>query len=157
MNEILKQINEFPDYAVSNLGNVYSYKNGKVVKLKPGSVGSGYLNVQLCKNGEYINYYIHRLVAEAFIPNPLALPQVNHIDEDKTNNRAENLEWCSAQYNTEYSQAKQVEQCDLNGNLIATWKSTHEIQRQLGFFQSSISACCRGERQTAYGFIWKYK
>lgn len=157
MNEVLKQIKDYPDYAISNLGNVYSYKNGKVVKLSPRSVGWGYLQVSLCKNGEIKQCLIHRLVAEAFIPNPLGLPEVNHIDENKLNNRAENLEWCDRQYNNEYSQAKQVEQYDLNGNLIATWKSLAEAERQLGFDKRHISACCLGKRKTAYGFIWKYK
>lgn len=156
MNEILKQIKDYPDYAISNLGNVYSYKNGKVVKLSP-KITKGYLEVQLWKNGEQKWFLIHRLVAQAFIPNPLGLPQVNHIDEDKTNNQAENLEWCTCQYNIEYSQAKQVEQYDLSGNLISTWKSANEIQRQLGYSQGHISDCCRGELKTAYGFIWKYK
>lgn len=157
MNEILKQIKDYPDYAISNLGNVYSYKNGKVVKLSPKITKWGYLRIGIYKNGEYKDYYIHRLVAEAFIPNPLGLPQVNHIDEDKTNNRAENLEWCSAQYNIDYSLSKQVEQYDLNGNLINTWKSTREIEKQLGYFHSRISDCCNRIYKTAYGFIWKYK
>ena len=161
MNEILKDVVGYEGlYVVSNQGNIYSLnynRTGKVVKLSPRINRWGYLQVCIYKNGEVKQCLIHRLVAEAFIPNPLGLPQVNHIDEDKTNNQAENLEWCTCQYNNEYSQAKQVEQYDLNGNLIATWKSVMEIQRQLGFFKSNISNCCLGKRQTAYGFIWRYK
>jgi hypothetical protein len=168
MNEILKQIKDYPDYAISNLGNVYSYsyKNGKVVKLSPGIRNDGYLRIGLYKNGKRKQYYIHRLVAEAFIPNPLGLPEVNHINEIKSDNRAENLEWCSRQYNTNYGTrnekvaeklSKQVEQYDLNGNLINVWKSVMEIERCLGFDGSAISKCCRGYRyKTAYGYIWKY-
>ena len=161
MNEILKDVVGYEGlYVVSNQGNIYSLnynRTGKVVKLSPGIRNDGYLNVRLFKNREGKNYLIHRLVAEAFIPNPLGLPEVNHIDEDKTNNRAKNLEWCDRQYNQDYSLSKQVEQYDLSGNLIATWKSTHEIQRQLGFDCGNISSCCRGKYKTMYGFIWKYK
>ena len=161
MNEILKDVVGYEGlYVVSNQGNIYSLnynRTGKVVKLKPGIDKDGYLDVVLCKNGEHKQYRIHRLVAEAFIPNPLGFPQVNHINEIKSDNRAENLEWCSAQYNIDYSKSKQVEQYDLSGNLINVWKSTHEIQRQLGFNNSHISSCCRGKYKTMYGFIWKYK
>lgn len=157
MNEILKQIKDYPDYAISNLGNVYSYKNGKVVKLSPLITKGGYLFIVLYKNGERKYYLIHRLVAEAFLPNPNNYPQVNHKDENKQNNNVENLEWCTAQYNTEYSKAKQVEQYDLSGNLIKTWKSLMEIQRQLGYLISTISKCCNGIYKQAYGYIWKYK
>jgi hypothetical protein len=160
MKEVWKNIVGYEGlYEVSNLGNVKSlnYLRTGQEKLLNLGINNGYLNVQLCKNGEAKTFLIHRLVAEAFIPNPLGLPQVNHINEIRSDNRAENLEWCSAQYNTEYSQSKQVEQYDLNGNYIATWKSVNEIQRQLGFYQGTISHCCRGEYKTAYGFIWRYK
>lgn len=153
MKEVFCIIKDYPNYSVSRLGNVRNDKTGRI--LKPG-ITRGYLRVCLCKNGEHKNYRVHRLVAEAFIPNPLGLPQVNHIDENKLNNRAENLEWCTIQYNQEYSNAKQVVQYDLNGNLIANWKSTHEIQRQLGFSQGYISSCCTGRHKTAYGYIWRY-
>jgi hypothetical protein len=160
-NEILKDVVGYEGlYVVSNQGNIYSlnYKHtGKVEKLSPKITKWGYLQVCLYKNGEVKHCLIHRLVAETFIPNPLGLPQINHIDEDKTNNRAENLEWCTNQYNSEYSLAKQVEQYDLNGNLINVWKSFMEIERCLGYFHSYISACCLGKYKQAYGYIWKYK
>ena len=83
---------------------------------------------------------------------------VNHKDKNRQNNCVDNLEWCTTQYNVEYSRAKQVAQYDLNGNLIATWKSVREIERQTGFLQGSISDCCRGHRncKTMYGYIWRY-
>lgn len=154
MKEVFCIIKDYPDYSVSNLGNVRNDKTGRI--LKPGNSGDGYLLVVLYKNGEHKTCKIHRLVAQAFIPNPLGLPQVNHINEIKSDNRAENLEWCTKQYNIEYSQSKQVEQYDLNGNLIATWKSLAEAERQLGFDKRHISDCCLGRHKTAYGYIWKY-
>lgn len=147
-------------YLISDLGNVKSLGNNKTRKEKTLRliILNGYLIVCLSKNGERKNYYVHRLVAEAFLPNPNNLPEVNHKDENKKNNNVENLEWCDRQYNIDYSNAKQVGQYDLNGNLINVWKSTHEIERQTGFHQSNISACCRGERyyKTAYNYCWQY-
>ena len=156
MKEVFCIIKDYPDYAVSNLGNVMNIKTGRI--LKPGFSTDGYLLVVLSKNGERKTYRVHRLVASAFIPNPFNYPQVNHKDEDKTNNCVNNLEWCTAQYNSEYSLAKQVGQYDLKGNLIKTWKSAYEIERCLGFNRSSISDCCRGREycNTAYGYIWRY-
>lgn len=104
-------------YQVSNLGRVkrlsYVVKNpgpranGSMLKfkehlLKPRKITHGYLSVMLYKNGVPKNYKIHRLVAQAFIPNLLNLPEVNHKDEDKTNNQVENLEWCTHIYNSNY-------------------------------------------------------
>lgn len=146
-------------YQVSNLGNVKSLNylhTGQEKILSPAFDKDGYLFVQLCKNGEAKNYRVHRLVAQAFLPNPNNYPCINHKDENKLNNNVDNLEWCTIQYNNEYSKAKQVGQYDLNGNLIATWKSTMEIQRQLGFRNGNISNCCLGKIKTAYGYIWKY-
>lgn len=154
MKEVFCIIKDYLNYSVSNLGNVRNDKTGRI--LKPGNSGDGYFTVALCKNGEVKHFRVHRLVAQAFIPNPLGLPEVNHIDEDKLNNRAENLEWCSRQYNQEYSLSKQVAQYDLSGNLIATWKSLMEITRQLGFNGSAISKCCLGKLRQSYGYIWKY-
>ena len=80
-------------YQVSNQGRVKSLKYGKEKILKGVKSCNGYLTVGLCKDGKEVRKYIHRLVAEAFLPNPQNLPQVNHKDEDKTNNCVENLEW----------------------------------------------------------------
>lgn len=156
LNEIWRDIPDYPDYQVSNLGRVRSLKYGNEYFLKPGVDKDGYLVVSLFKYGKAKQYKIHRLVAQAFIPNPNNYPQVNHKDEVKTNNLVDNLEWCTAQYNVDYSNSKLVGQYDLSGNLIQTWKSTIEIQRQLGFLQGDISNCCTGRYKTAYGYVWKY-
>lgn len=92
-------------YQVSNTGRVRSLnymRTGKSKVMKPSTNKLGYKGVGLRKNGKCTKYYIHRLVALAFIPNPLNLPQVNHIDENKTNNVVWNLEWCTQEYNNNY-------------------------------------------------------
>ena len=101
MKEIFKDIKNYEGlYQVSNLGRVYSVRNNKI--LKPKLNKYGYLSVNLKYKGSRVTKSIHRLVGEAFIPNPNDLPQVNHKDEDKTNNCVDNLEWCTAKYNHNY-------------------------------------------------------
>lgn len=126
----------------------------------------------MCKNSKTITKKVHRLVAQAFIPNPQKLPQVNHIDGNKKNNNIENLEWCSNKYNIEEAwklglatgkrsekspNSKPVNQYDLNGNLIKTWNCAADIERELGYDVSCIGLCCKGKYRKSYGFRWKYK
>ena len=87
-------------YEVSNKGNVRNVRRNTLLRLPKNN--NGYIQVCLCKNGKRYKKYVHRLVAEVFIPNPYNLPQVNHINEDKTDNRVENLEMCNAKYNNTY-------------------------------------------------------
>lgn len=95
-------------YGITSCGRVWSYRNKKF--LKPGNC-QGYLRVVLCKKGEGQSFYVHRLVAEAYIPNPQGLPEVNHKDEVKSHNWINNLEWCDRTYNINYGTrtAKQKE------------------------------------------------
>ena len=114
MQEIWKTIEEFPNYEVSNLGNVRSIvhkdkwgrtKGGQT--LKPQFDGRRcYLHVGLFKNGKVTIRNVHRLVAITFIDNPHGYSEVNHIDEDKTNNSVSNLEWCTHKYNNNYGRKK---------------------------------------------------
>ena len=159
-------------YQVSNWGRVKSFdrwvksRNGSVRFckgriLKPVTNDRGYLCVELWKNNKRKSCKVHRLVAEAFIPNPYNLPMINHRDEDKTNNRVENLEWCDAKYNSNYGTrnerlSKSVLQYDLEGNFIKEWKSTAECGRN-GYNYGNVAACCLGKQKTHKGFIWKYK
>ena len=153
MKEIFKDIEGYKGlYQVSNLGNVKSLRFGKEKVLKPVKDGKKYLFVGLYKQGKHKMCKVHRLVAQTFIPNSQNLPQINHKDEDKTNNQVNNLEWCDCQYNIDYSQSKKV-MCVETG---VVYPSLSEAARQLGFSQGNISSACNGKRKTAYGFHWKY-
>lgn len=144
-------------YEVSNLGRVR--RNGKILKpLKD----SGYLRAHLSKNGIAKKVLIHRLVAFAFIPNPNNYPEINHKDEDKTNNTVENLEWCSREYNINYGTrnervSKPVLQYDRLGNFIREWPSGLKAEEELGINNGNISSCCSGKVKTAGGFVWRFK
>lgn len=172
--EIWKDIEEYPNYMISNLGRVKSlnYNHTRREKiLKPHKNKNGYLYICLSKNGVHKSLSVHRLVAKAFIPNPHNLPEVNHKDENCINNCVFNLEWCTSEYNHNYgthnerigranynkNTSKQVFQYDLENNLINVFPSGKEVQRQLGFDQSCISACCLGKLKTYKGFIWRHK
>lgn len=91
-------------YEVSNMGNVRNVRRNTLLRLS--KTNYGYIRVGLCKNGISTGFQVHRLVAQAFIPNPDNLPQINHLDEDKTNNNVDNLEWCTAKYNINYGTAR---------------------------------------------------
>ena len=170
-NEVWKDILGYEGlYQVSNLGRVKSIGYGKERILKPGSC-RGYLFVSLCKNHKIKYCRIHRLVAQSFIPNPKNLPMVNHKDENPSNNSVENLEWCDAKYNNNYGtriqrvnekntngkRSKPVIQYTKTGEFIKEWKSTKDVERNLRYGHSQISACCLGKYKSAYGFVWRYK
>lgn len=166
--EIWKDIEGFEKlYQVSNLGNIKSLIKNKL--LNPIKLKNGYLYVNLYKNGIPKRYYIHRLVAETYIPNPDNLDQINHKNEIKTDNRVENLEWCTIKYNMNYGTlkkrmietktkqcGKKISQYDLRGNYIKTWDSIHEIERVLKIPHQNIIRCCKGKVKTAGNYIWKY-
>ena len=159
-------------YMVSNLGRVKSLNynhTGKEGILKGVDYGYGYLYVSLTKDGKVKQYSINRLVAQAFLENPDNLPEVNHKDEDKTNNRVENLEWCSRSYNINYGTrnkeagkkigkklSKAVFSVNKESGLIMWWQSAHEAEKYTGIAQSSICACCKGRYKSAGGHIWFY-
>lgn len=189
MKEIWKDIKDYEGlYQVSNLGRVKSlnYRNtGKAEVMSPGKHTNGYFKVCLHKNGEYKNFFIHRLVAEAFIPNPDGKPQVNHkidTDEGKTINivffnedgsvdeEKTTIEWCDSEYNNNYGthnervvkamtngkQSKKVLQLTLDGELVREWPSVMECGRN-GFNYGHVAACCRGELKSHKGFKFMYK
>ena len=143
-------------YEVSNLGNVRSLRYGKRKVLKTYVQNSGYIYVDLYKNKKKKHHLVHRLVAQAFIPNPKNLPEINHKDEDKFNNCVDNLEYCNHQYNQNYSLSKPVEQYDKSGKFIQAFKSASYIEKLLGWKARNIANCCRGKQFTSYGYIWKY-
>ena len=103
MKELWKDIKGFENkYAISNLGNVYSYYLKHNMSLNKNRSGN-YVGVVLYKDGKQYRFQVHRLVAEAFIPNPYNLPLINHKNEIQNDNRAENLEWCDYRYNSTYN------------------------------------------------------
>ena len=163
-------------YEVSNLGNVRNSRTGRVLKpLKLKTNNGYYLQVCLYKDKKATRLYIHRLVAEAFIPNSENLPEVNHIDENKNNNNVNNLEWVSPSYNKWWSCARReqnnqkeisndsVSMTDKQGFTI-TFKSLYEatifISQKLEIDRlnayRNINRCLKGCGKTAYKCTWKY-
>lgn len=167
MEQIWKDIDS--TYQISSAGQVRD-KTGKIRNQYDN--GGGYYMVNLKdENGNWVMKYVHILVATAFKPNPYNLPEVNHIDEDKTNNCADNLEWCSRQYNNSYgttierglqtkkerksSNAEKAVACYKNGKLVNTYKSIQEAARQLNTNAGNICSCIKGDRHTCCGFTWE--
>ena len=172
----------YDNFKVSNLGKIMNlnyYNTGKAKLMKPYDFGHGYLQVNLYKNKETKHCYVHRLVAEAFLPNPENKPCINHkiegekgksmnfvffnedgsVDEEKTT-----IEWTTYEENNNYgtrneriakTMSKKVLQLSLTGELIREWESTKECERN-GFNQGNIVSCCNGKRKSAHGFRWEY-
>lgn len=157
MFEKWKIIKSFPNYEVSTLGRVRS--RNKNLVLKPSVSGSGYYQVGLSGDGRYKMIQVHRLVAMAFIDNPDNYPCVNHRNENRLDNQADNLEWCTQRYNVYYGQnsiARRVRQETQKGKCVAVYDSQEDAASITGIAQSSISRACRKERKTAGGFVWKF-
>lgn len=173
MEEIWKDINNYDNlYLVSNFGRIMSLpRNGTVCNphiLSKCCDAKGYQIITLSKNGKSKSCKVHRLVAEAFIPNPNNLPCVNHKDEDKTNNHAFNLEWCDVSYNINYgtrtersakTHSKAICMFDKKGKYIKTYRSGVAAFKETGISRYHINSCCKKRygRKTAGGYIWKYE
>ena len=161
MIEEMKDIKDYEGlYAITRDGNVWSYKSNKF--LKPILDKDDYHTVNLYKDKKMKTFRIHRLVAQAFIPNPKGLPQVNHKDEDKSNNCVENLEWCDAKYNMNYGTrteraAKKRGKPIYCVELDKTFYGAREAERELGINHSSIISCCKGKYKTTGGYHCKYE
>lgn len=171
-----RDIKQFPGtHQVSNLGRVrsldYKVKNGhgwRSVRgqiLKPFKTWNGYLEITIGgKNHKH--FMVHRLVAEAFIPNPDNLPIINHKDENKTNNHVDNLEWCTKSYNALYGscqeklrkhKCRKVVAIDKDSlQIVKTYNSMQEAMADTKAHKVSISQVCRGRGKSAGGFIWRY-
>ena len=169
--EIWKDIEGFEGlYQVSNMGRVKSLGNGKSNNskeriLKPGKNSNGYLHVILYKDGIKKDYTVHQLVGNAFLSNPQGYKELNHRDEDKTNNNADNLEWCSRSYNLTYNDrakkagkkiSKPIFGIDRITGFVVEFPSIMEASRQLGIRQGHITECCQGKYKSCGGFYWMY-
>ncbi len=160
-------------YEVSNHGRMRSLArnttSGKI--LSPVFTWQGYARVHLWKNGKAKYHAVHRIVAEAFIPNPEGKPMVNHIDENKSNNHAGNLEWVTHIENCYHGtgiqrmskaltnhprKSKQVAMYTKDGEMICVFPSLREAERKTGILHRGISFCCQGKESMAGGYIWKY-
>ena len=154
-------------YKISSLGRVMSVKRNKI--LKPGNTGK-YLIVVLCKNGVRNTHLVHRLVAFEFCIKQPGQCEVNHLNEIKTDYRAENLEWCTRLENIRYGtgierhsttqkndhRSKAVFQYSLDGKLVRQFPSVGEIVRTYGYDKGFIIRCLQGKRPTAYGYLWQF-
>ena len=139
-------------YGITSCGRVWSYRRQKF--LTPGVNDKGYLIVCLRKDGQNKMYKIHRLVAEAYLPNPENLSDVDHIDNDKTHNYVNNLQWLSHKDNVRKSCNKPILQYSLDGEFIREWPSATDAAKE---FKGHICDCAKGRRKTAANYIWKYK
>ena len=134
-----KPIKDFEDYTVDEYGNVYSYKSGSRKQLATWPCTNGYMEIKICKNGKKYHRLIHRLVAEAFVDNPHEYECVNHKDKNILNNHYSNLEWCSTQYNVNYSYVSGMRAVRNHKECILIEAKTQEL---VGEFES-IKAACR--------------
>ncbi len=175
--EIWKSIRESDGYLISNYGNVK--RNDNYLKLNAWSL---YKTVRIKMNGKYRTLYVHRLVAEHFIPNPENKEIVNHKDGNKLNNCVDNLEWCTKQENERHAWKKgykekiretskanikiarkfinnkiPVIQYDISGNFIKEWDCASTVMKEIKIDASAITKCCRGKFKKAGGYKWKYK
>lgn len=159
--EFWKDIEDYEGYyQVSDLGNVKSIRRNKI--LKPSNQGQGYLQVVLCKSGKNKHCRVHRLVAQAFIDNPYNLSDVNHRNENKSDNNVNNLEWITNKDNNNYGTRNErlsipIVQLNKEGSLITKWKSGMEVEREKGISRANISKCCKGQSQTSGGFKWMFE
>lgn len=172
-DEEWRTIFDFPNYEVSNKGNIRSkeyndslghLRSSKKLKKQVNNCGYEYV-ILSSKEEKHKTLTVHRIVAKTFIPNPEEKEDVNHIDGNKLNNNVNNLEWTTTQENIikryeigiDGNNYKRVSQFDKDGNLVGSFPSSYEAERITGIKRTSIGGCCRGERLTAGGYVWKFE
>lgn len=158
-----KIIDEFPNYSISNTGLIRNDKTGKYLKHSPK--GTGYDRVCLYKDGKRYYRMVHRLLAIAHIPNPDNLPEIDHINTIRNDNRIENLRWCSHKQNVNNSislvnigesHKKLIECYTLDNQFVKQYPSTKEAAIELGVTPAAIHNVLKGKRPTCKGYIFKY-
>lgn len=176
--EVWKPIKGYENYyEVSNNGKIRSldritvFKDGRKRKffgkilVLQATNNSGYVTVGLHDSGKTKTFLLHRLVAESFVDNPYDLKEVNHIDQDKFNNAASNLEWCTHKENVNHgdeiergAQKQRMSFCqlDMDGKLVKVWHGFKKIEREAGFSRKAIRDCCIGKRDSYRGYKWEY-
>lgn len=148
-------------YAITKDGQVWSYKSNRFLKPSTTNGEGTYLKVSLSKEGKVSKRYIHRLVAEAFIPNPENKPEVNHIDENKQNNCVSNLEWVTEKENANHGTRTQRVTAKISKpvrcvELDKVFPSQREAARQLDLSQGNITRACQNSARTVGGYHWEY-
>lgn len=172
MIEEWKVINLYgKEYTVSNMGIILSCKTHKPLKGYFSTSGYKYILVKEYKENKTLYHHIkiHRIIAMLFIENPNNYTCVNHIDGNKENNRADNLEWCNYSQNIRHAidhklmktrkginLKRKIEQYDINGNFIKRWDRICDIENEYNVSHSAIRFCCLGKMKTCKGYIWKY-
>lgn len=166
MKESWRPIKDFENYEISNMGRVRN-KHGRIMKIHTNQ--TGYRQVPMSKDGKGYLKCVHKLVAEAFIDNPRGCTEVNHIDEDKSNNRADNLEWCTHQENILHGTCikraveKRKERYPARkilaifpDNSTRCFASASVASKELGIDESGIRTVLSGNRQKYLGTRWLY-
>lgn len=185
MKEEFRWIKGFEGYyMVSNLGRVYSFPRYDNMMRKHGGhfvstqiAKTGYEIAHLMLNGKRTAKYVHRVLAESFIPNPFGKKEIDHIDANKTNNRIDNLRWCTriencgneitysrmvkskknnALFGDKNPYSRRVAQYDAKGDFIAEFESCGDAFRKTGISRGSIQQCASGKRRFGGSYIWKY-
>lgn len=163
-------------YEINKFGQIKSLKRNIILKQRTNTHGYKIVNLY-CGEGRYKTMQVHRLIGIAFISNPLNKPCINHINGKKTDNRVENIEWCTYSENSQHSydklgrvgvwtglfgknhhRSKKVNQYDLNNNFIKTWDCMMDVERELGLACGNLTKVCKKEKwhKTLGGFKWKY-
>lgn len=156
-------VQEYDHYEVNEIGQIRHIKRKKNLSLRVNPNGYAYVNFNI--NGHRKNFAVHRIVAQAFLPNPNNYSEVNHKDYNKLNNNVNNLEWVSGSQNKKHMflkeenkkvRGKMVEQYSLKGEYIKTFSSISDAAKEIGCAVSAISNCCSGRNKTSMGYYWKF-